>query len=62
MKYTFIAAMLAACTLALAACGEKKHSETPPPAVVEVVPESAPQHAAPEVHVHEAAPSEPAKN
>lgn len=27
MKYTFIAAMFAACALTLAACGEKKHEE-----------------------------------
>ena len=59
MKYTLIAAMFAACTLALSACGEKKQAEAPAPTheVIHEVPVEAPAHeAAPEVHIHEAAP------
>jgi hypothetical protein len=73
MKYTLIAAMFAACTLALAACGEKKQAEAPAPAheatheaapAPEATHEAAPAHeAAPEAaHTpeagHEAAPTE----
>ena len=43
MKYTFYAALFAACTFTLVACGEKKSEETPPPAPEAVqAPEPAP--------------------
>ena len=57
MKYTLIAAMFAACTLALSACGEKKQAETPPPAPAhEATTETAPAPAAAPAHETAATP------
>ena len=56
MKYTFFAALLAACALTLAACGEKKQAdqttesapaETTAPAPAEPAPAPAPVEPAP---------------
>lgn len=43
MKYTFYAALFAACAFTLVACGEKKSEETPPPPAPEVAPAPAPE-------------------
>lgn len=48
MKYTLIAAVLAACALSLAACGEKKQAEPAPTQEAAPAPEAAPPAPAPE--------------